>query len=51
MSLSATVGPEGNLLEMNPAQCRRLLLASPVLSIEEMNALKHLKVLRWLRET
>jgi glutamate synthase (NADPH/NADH) len=44
MSLAATVGPEGNLLEMNPAQCRRLLLASPVLSIEEMNALKHLKV-------
>ncbi|KAJ9100737.1 glutamate synthase [NADH] [Naganishia cerealis] len=44
MSLAATVGPEGNLLEMNPVQCRRLHLASPVLSIEEMNAVKHLKV-------
>jgi glutamate synthase (NADPH/NADH) len=44
MSLAATVGPEGNLLEMNPAQCRRLLLTSPVLSLEEMNAIKHLKV-------
>ncbi len=44
MSLQTTVGPEGNLLEMNASQCHRLLLPSPLLSIEEMNAIKHMKV-------
>lgn len=43
MSLGATVGPEGNLLEKNASQCNRLLLPSPVLGMEEMNAIKHLK--------
>lgn len=43
MSLEAYVGPEGNLLEMKPEQCHRILLPSPVLSIEEMNAMKNLK--------
>ncbi|TFY80717.1 hypothetical protein EWM64_g3297 [Hericium alpestre] len=43
MSLEAYVGPEGNLLEMRPEQCHRILLKSPVLSIEEMNAMKNLK--------
>ncbi len=43
MSLQSTVGPEGNLLEMKASQCHRLLLPSPLLSIEEMNAIKHLK--------
>jgi glutamate synthase (NADH) len=43
MSLETYVGPEGNLLEMRPEQCHRILLPSPVLSIEEMNAMKHLK--------
>lgn len=43
MSLECYVGGEGNLLEMNPTQCHRLLLTSPVLTIEEMNALKRLK--------
>ncbi|KDQ60668.1 hypothetical protein JAAARDRAFT_190827 [Jaapia argillacea MUCL 33604] len=44
MSLEAYVGPEGNLLEMNPQQCHRILLPSPVISIEEMNAMKNLKL-------
>jgi glutamate synthase (NADH) len=44
MSLEAYVGPEGNLLEMKPEQCHRILLTSPLLSIEEMNAMKNLKV-------
>ncbi|TDL27308.1 NADPH-dependent glutamate synthase [Rickenella mellea] len=44
MSLEAYVGPEGNLLEMKPEQCRRILLPSPVLSIEEMNAMKNLEL-------
>jgi len=43
MSLAAYVGPEGNLLEMKPEQCHRILLPSPILSIEEMNAMKDLK--------
>lgn len=44
MSLEAYVGPEGNLLEMKPEQCHRILLPSPILTIEEMNAMKNLKV-------
>jgi glutamate synthase (NADPH/NADH) len=42
MSLECVVGAEGNLLEREPKQCRRLLLPSPVLSIEQINALKRL---------
>ncbi|OBZ75427.1 putative glutamate synthase [NADPH] [Grifola frondosa] len=44
MSLEAYVGPEGNLLEMNPQQCHRILLPSPILTMEEMNAMKNLKL-------
>ena len=44
MSLEAYVGPEGNLLDMKPEQCHRILLPSPVLSIEEMNSMKNLKL-------
>ncbi|KAF9532316.1 NADPH-dependent glutamate synthase [Crepidotus variabilis] len=44
MSLAAYVGPEGNLLEIKATQCHRILLPSPVLSIEEMNAMKNLKM-------
>ncbi|KAK7023963.1 glutamate synthase [Favolaschia claudopus] len=44
MSLEAYVGPEGNLLEMKPEQCHRILLPSPLISIEEMNAMKNLKL-------
>lgn len=43
MSLECYVGAEGNLLEMHPSQCHRLHLATPVLRIEEMAALKMLK--------
>ncbi|KAJ5984369.1 hypothetical protein N7481_006468 [Penicillium waksmanii] len=42
MSLECYVGPQGNLLEMDPSQCRRLLLPSPILSIPEFNALKNI---------
>ncbi|KAL1683582.1 hypothetical protein EV122DRAFT_257975 [Schizophyllum commune] len=44
MSLETYVGPEGNLLEMKPEQCHRILLPSPILDIEEMNAMKNLKL-------
>jgi glutamate synthase (NADPH/NADH) len=43
MSLEAYVGPEGNFLEMKPDQCHRIKLPSPILTIEEMNAMKNLK--------
>ncbi|TFK29800.1 NADPH-dependent glutamate synthase [Coprinopsis marcescibilis] len=43
MSLEAYVGPEGNLLEMKPEQCHRIMLPSPLISVEEMNAMKNLK--------
>jgi glutamate synthase (NADPH/NADH) len=43
MSLEAYIGPEGNLLEMRPEQCHRIQLLSPLLSLEEMNAMKNLK--------
>lgn len=42
MSLECYVGPQGNLLEMDPSQCGRLLLPSPILSIREFNALKNM---------
>lgn len=42
MSLECCVGAEGNLLEIKPEQCHRLLLPSPILTIEELQALKKL---------
>lgn len=42
MSLECYVGPQGNVLEMKPNQCHRLLLKSPVLSLEQFRTLKHL---------
>ncbi|KAK4167329.1 putative glutamate synthase [NADPH] [Cladorrhinum sp. PSN259] len=45
MSLECYVGPQGNLLEMDASQCGRLLLPSPILSIEEFNAVKNMSAL------
>lgn len=45
MSLGCYVGPQGNLLEMDSAQCHRLLLPSPILSLEEFNALTSITTL------
>ncbi|KAJ5518460.1 Glutamate synthase central-N [Penicillium expansum] len=44
MSLECYVGPQGNLLEMDPSQCHRLRLPSPILSIPEFNALKNVNL-------
>ena len=44
MSLETMVGREGNLLEMKADQLHRLHLKSPILTIQEMNAVKHFKV-------
>ena len=45
MSLECYVGPQGNLLEMDSSQCHRLMLPSPVLSIEEFNVVKKITTL------
>ncbi|GAA5871080.1 hypothetical protein JCM8547_005352 [Rhodosporidiobolus lusitaniae] len=42
MSLESIVGNGPNLLEQTAGQCNRLLLSSPVLSIEEVSVLKNL---------
>jgi len=42
MSLEAYVGPQGNLLEMDESQAHRLLLPSPILALEEFNALTNM---------
>ncbi|KAJ9227599.1 hypothetical protein DTO169C6_240 [Paecilomyces variotii] len=42
MSLECYVGPQGNLLEMEPSQCNRLLLPTPILTLGEFNALKNM---------
>lgn len=45
MSLGSYVGPQGNLLEINKEQCHRLYLPSPMLSVEEFNALNQVSTL------
>jgi len=42
MSLESYVGPQGNLLEMTKEQCHRLLLPSPILSIEELKTVSNI---------
>ena len=42
MSLECFVGPEGNLLNTTPEQCRRLRLPHPVLTDDELASLKAL---------
>lgn len=43
MSLECYVGPQGNLLEMKPDQCNRLLLKSPVLTSREMHHIRNMQ--------
>ncbi|KAL8776574.1 MAG: hypothetical protein Q9213_008219 [Squamulea squamosa] len=45
MSLGCYVGPQGNLLELDSSQCNRLLLPSPMLSLEDFNALTSITTL------
>ncbi|CAG8799160.1 26188_t:CDS:2, partial [Gigaspora rosea] len=40
MSLECYVGPEGNILEIDEQQTCRLSLPTPILSIDELNAIK-----------
>lgn len=42
MSLETFIGPEGNLLETTSGQCRRLSLAHPILSNQQLSDLKYI---------
>jgi glutamate synthase (NADPH/NADH) len=43
MSLECYIGPQGNILEIDPNQCHRIRLPSPILSIEDLDAIKNLE--------
>ena len=43
MSLECYIGPQGNILDVRESQCHRLMLPSPVLSLEFFNALRNLQ--------
>lgn len=53
MSLECYVGPQGNLLEMDPTQCDRLYLPSPMLDLSEFATIKNLPTLynKWTIRT
>ncbi|KAI8973386.1 hypothetical protein BDF20DRAFT_977729 [Mycotypha africana] len=42
MSLHCHVGPAGNILEINDTQCHQLALTSPIVSLEELAAIKNM---------
>ncbi|KAG0268715.1 glutamate synthase [NADH] [Actinomortierella ambigua] len=46
MSLECYVGPEGNVLEVEKEQCHKLRLQTPILSLSQMEAIKHLGSVR-----
>ncbi|VAX41820.1 Glutamate synthase [NADPH] large chain, partial [hydrothermal vent metagenome] len=47
MSLECYIGPEGNLLDTTEGQCHRLLVPHPILTNEELAALKSLDHRGW----
>ena len=47
MSLECYIGPERNLLEATPEHCHRLLIHHPILTNEELGALKHMDIRGW----
>ena len=47
MSLECYIGPEKNLLEVSPEHCHRLLVDHPILTNEEVAALKNLNSKGW----
>lgn len=46
-SMECMIGPEGDLTETTEEQCRRLSLKGPLLSIEEMEAVKKMNYRGW----
>ncbi|MEZ6113823.1 MAG: glutamate synthase large subunit [Pirellulaceae bacterium] len=51
MSLECYIGPEKNLLETTEEHCHRLLMPHPILSNEELAAIKHMDHLGWRAKT
>lgn len=47
-SMECMIGPEGDLTETTEEQCHRLSLKGPLLSIEEMEAIKKMNYRGWL---
>ncbi|MBT4520408.1 MAG: glutamate synthase large subunit [Halieaceae bacterium] len=47
MSLECFMGPEGNLLETTPEQVHRIKIPHPILTNEEMAALRHINHRGW----
>ncbi|KAL5226507.1 hypothetical protein ABZP36_014772 [Zizania latifolia] len=46
-SMECMIGPEGDLLETTEKQCNRLALEGPLLSIDEMEAIKKMNYRGW----
>ena len=51
MSLECYIGSEGNLLETTESQCHRLLVPHPILSNEQLAAIKHMDHHGWRTKT
>lgn len=51
MSLECYIGPEQNLLDATPEHCHRLLVPHPILTNEELAALKHMTKRGWRTKT
>ncbi len=47
MSLECYIGPERNLLEVTPEHCHRLLVDHPIITNEELAALRHINHAGW----
>ncbi|MFW6092610.1 MAG: glutamate synthase large subunit [Pseudomonadota bacterium] len=51
MALECYIGPEGNLLEATPEHAHRLRIPHPILSNEELAALRHMDHRGWRTQT
>ena len=47
MSLESFIGPEGNLVDTTPQQCHRLHVLNPLLTNEQLAAIKHMDHRSW----
>jgi glutamate synthase (NADPH/NADH) large chain len=51
MSLESYIGPEGNLLTTEPEHARRLLVPHPILTNEQLAAIRHMDYRGWRAKT
>ena len=47
MSLACPIGPESNLLMPSGSECRRLWLENPIISLHDLEVLKHTRINNW----